>query len=160
MALSLATLTLRREGLFNQAVDGDHHCGPKSALVDMRIPEEPKAHAKGRPVQGARGLGANMTTRTVKGIPVRYNLTVACGPVLDHRGFLFDQAMVDVWFARQGERPTSLSCEAYAIRLANTFMDKLAKDAPHCDLRGVTLQLSPAPHTASISAHFTRGTNG
>lgn len=140
MALTLATLTLRREGLFNQAVEGPHHCGPTSALVDMRLPAQ-----KG---------GASYLT---KGIPVRYNLTVACGPVLDHRGFLFDQAMVDVWFARQGERPTSLSCEAYAIRLANTFMDKLAKDAPHCDLRGVSLQLSPAPHQASISAHFTKG---
>lgn len=148
-SLTLATLTLRREGLFTQAVEGEHHCGPKALLVDMRIPHPADA---GKAISGTKARYA-----TVKGIPVRYSLTVACGPTLDHRGFLFDQAMVDLWFSRQGERPTALSCEAYAIKLANSFMDKLAKDAPHCDLRGVTLQLSPAPHQASISAHFTRG---
>lgn len=146
MALTLATLTLRREGTFNQAVAGAHHCGPMALLVDMEVPdpERPKVLERRRMVKA-------------KGIPVKYSLTVACGPTLDHRGFLFDQAMVDVWFARQGQRVTSLSCEAYAVNLANQFMDKLAKDAPHCDLRGVTLQLSPAPHQASISAHFIRG---
>lgn len=146
--LTLATLTLRREGLFTQAVEGAHHCGPKALLVDMRIPSDPRPPHRSR---------STAQTVVVKGIPIKYVLTVACGPILDHRGFLFDQAMVDLWFARQGERPTALSCEAYAIKLANTFMDKLAKDAPHCDLRGVTLQLSPAPHQASISAHFTKG---
>lgn len=128
--LNLQTLTLRREGRFVQRVEGDHHCGPK-ALLDT-------------------------TDEGHKVIAVTYKLTVACGPTLDHRGFLFDQAMVDAWFTRQGTRATSLSCEAYCISLANKFMDKLAKDAPHCDLRGVTLELSPAPHQASISAHFTR----
>lgn len=137
--LKLATLTLRREGTFLQWVEGEHHCGPVTALVDMKV----------------RGNG-NAKTVTVKGIRVNYSLTVACGPTLDHRGFLFDQAMVDAWFVRQGERVTSLSCEAYTIKLANAFMDKLAHDAPHCDLRGVTLQLSPAPHTASLSAHFVK----
>ena len=145
--LKLTTLTMRREGLYTQAVDGLHHCGPKALLVDMRIPD---------PAPGQRVVVHKTTTKLVKGIPVRYNLTVACGPTLDHRGFLFDQAMVDLWFARRGERITSLSCEAYAVSLANSFMDKLAKDAPHCDVRGITLQLSPAPHQARISAHFTR----
>lgn len=137
MALKLSTLTLRREGDFVQAVDGAHHCGPKALLVDIELPGKVKTKAKG--------------------IAVRYTLTVACGPTLDHRGFLFDQAMVDLWFKRQGERVTSLSCEAYAINLANRFLEKLAKDAPHCDVRGITLQLSPAPHQASISAHFVKG---
>lgn len=129
MSLTLASLTLRREGSFHQFVAGDHHCGPKAELV----PHEGKLAIK-----------------------VNYTLTVACGPTLDHRGFLFDQAQVDKWFQVQGSRVSSLSCEALTIQLANRLMDKLAKDAPHCDLRGVTLQLSPAPHKASLSAHFVR----
>lgn len=143
MALKLATLTLRREGTFYQFVAGEHHCGPKDALVKAHWNESAKLvtlHPAGHPA-----------------IPVVYTLTVACAPVLDHRGFLFDQAQVQRWFEVQGTKVSSLSCEALTINLANRLMDKLERDAPHCDLRGVTLQLSPAPHKASLSAHFVRG---
>lgn len=127
--MKLATLTIRREGLFPQLVVGQYHCGAKQHLV-----------------QATHGLA----------IPVKYNLTVACGPVLDHRGFLFDQTMVQAWFERQGQTPSALSCEALTIATANRLMEKIARDASHCDLRGVTLQLSPAPHQASVSAHFVK----
>lgn len=142
MALKLATLVLRREGTFYQLVAGDHHCGPKAQLVSVLVTGEVTRHHKGPTADMA--------------IPVNYTLTVACGPVLDHRGFLFDQAMVDKWFQRKGQTVSSLSCEALTIALANQLMDKLARDASHCELRGVTLQLSPAPHKASLSAHFVR----
>lgn len=142
MALKLASLVLRRSGTFHQLVSGDHHCGPVGKLVSA----------------GVRGNGDVVRTKDgpSKAVLVKYELTVACSPVLDHRGFLFDQAMVDLWFQRQGARVSSLSCEALTIQLANTLMDKLGRDASHCDLRGVTLQLSPAPHLASLSAHFVR----
>lgn len=151
MALKLATLTLRREGSFLQLVDGAHHCGPKAVLV---------AHKGERPRNSSEAARNGTLADRVKvegqAVPINYSLTVACAPVLDHRGFLFDQAMVDAWFARKGLYVSSLSCEALTIRLANELMDKLARDASHCDLRGVTLQLSPAPHKASLSAHFVR----
>lgn len=142
MTLKLATLTLRREGQFYQLVGGEYHCGAPAALVRVSWVESNQSV-----VRDAKGGPA---------ILVEYSLTVACGPTLDQRGFLFDQAQVDRWFMRQGLRVSSLSCEATTILLANSLMDKLAKDAPHCDLRGVTLQLSPAPHSASVSAHYVR----
>jgi hypothetical protein len=142
MALKLATLTLRREGQFYQLVGGEHHCGAKAQLVSVRVNGDVTTRHKG--------------PEAAMAIPVNYALTVACGPTLDHRGFLFDQAMVDKWFQRKGQAVSSLSCEALTIALANQLMDKLARDAAHCELRGVTLQLSPAPHKASLSAHFVR----
>lgn len=151
--LNLASLTLRREGLFHQLVTGEHHCGPKSALVDHsgQIPD---------PAQSGKAIsGRNARTITVKGpaIAVKYHLTVTCGPTLDHRGFLFDQTMVDAWFVRKGLYASGLSCEALVIKYANELQEKIARDAAHCDVRGVTLQFSPAPHQASVSAHYTRG---
>ncbi len=142
MGLKLATLTLRREGTFYQLVSGDNHCGARAALVRVEWSSENQ-----QVVRSHTGGPA---------IKIQYNLTVACGPVLDQRGFLFDQAMVDRWFMVQGLKVSSLSCEARTIQLGNALMDKLASDTPHCDLRGLTLQLSPAPHKASLSAHFVR----
>lgn len=148
MGLKLATLTLRREGEFVWLVEGAHHCGPESALVNVRA-DDPNPAMTAR-----KGITAGWVH--AKGIPIRYTLTVACGPTLDHRGFLFDQAMVQLWFERQGATPTALSCEALVIKTANLLQEKIAKDAPHCDVRGVTLQFSPAPFQASVSAHYTK----
>lgn len=130
--LTLATLTMRREGLFKWHVAGKHHCGANSALVPVK---------RGEPLMA---------------IPIRYTMTVACAPTLDHRGFLFDQAMVQLWFERQGLTPTALSCEALVIKAANELQDKIARDTPHCNVRGLTLQFSPAPFQASISAHYVK----
>lgn len=148
MAVKLATLTMRREGTFHQLVEGTHHCGPASQVID---------HVDNRPLDDAKRSGKKPLVRVEgKAITIRYNLTVACGPTLDHRGFLFDQTMVAVWFERMGLYPSSLSCEALVIKLGNQLQDKIARDAAHCDVRALTLQFSPAPYQASVSAHFIR----
>lgn len=87
-------------------------------------------------------------------IAVQYTIEITCAPALDERGFLLDQAMVDVWMQRQATRATSLSCEALVLRVAEDLLMKVAKDTPHCDVKALTVTLSPAPHQASITATF------
>lgn len=87
-------------------------------------------------------------------MPVRYSMTVTCAPALDDRGFLFDQAMVDLWVRRLADIPTALSCEALVIDVARRFMTKVERDVPHCRLVGLRMTLSPAPHSASVTARY------
>ena len=87
-------------------------------------------------------------------MPVRYSMTVMCAPALDDRGFLFDQAMVDLWVRRLAEIPTALSCEALVIHVARKFMTKVERDVPACRLLGVRMTLSPAPYQAGVTARF------
>lgn len=89
-------------------------------------------------------------------MPVRYSMTVTCEPTLDERGFLFDQAMVDVWMRRQADRVTELSCEALVVAIARALMAKIERDVPHCRVIGLRLTLSPAPYQASVTARFGR----
>src|SRR5437899_1351291 len=63
-------------------------------------------------------------------IPVKYELNCKCLPTLDQRGFLFDQAMVDLWMRRMASRVTSLSCESLVVHVAEQFLAKMAHDVP------------------------------
>jgi hypothetical protein len=87
-------------------------------------------------------------------IAVEYTVSVTCAPHLDKRGFLFDQAMVDLWMQRQAEMETSLSCEKLVITVAEKMLAKMAKDVPHCKVTELIMTLSPAPHSASVTARF------
>lgn len=87
-------------------------------------------------------------------IPVKYSVSVTCEPHLDQRGFLFDQAMVDLWMQRQSQIETTDSCEQLVITLAEKMLAKMAKDVPHCKVTELILTLSPAPHLAGVTARF------
>lgn len=132
--LVLSSLSIHRAGEFHQrVVPGSNHCGPAEALVPS-------------PLGGVA-------------IPVKYELLVTCEPTLDHRGFLFDQVAVQAWMEERAARgPVTLSCETLVIELANAFQDKLARDARHCKLQGLSLFLSPAPHAAKVQVHLGRRT--
>lgn len=87
-------------------------------------------------------------------MPVKYSMTVVCKPRLDDRGFLFDQAMVDVWMRRQADAMTALSCEALVVDVAQRLMAKIERDVPECEVIGLRLTLSPAPHQAGVTARY------
>lgn len=87
-------------------------------------------------------------------IPVKYTVKVTCKPHLDNRGFLFDQAMVDLWMKRQAEKETTLSCESLVLRVAENMLAKMAKDVPHCEVTELVMTLSPAPYQAGVTARF------
>lgn len=87
-------------------------------------------------------------------IPVKYVVVVECVPVLDDRGFLFDQASVDLWMRRQADKTTKLSCEALVVDTAKDFLLKLAKDVPHCKVVRMEMTLQPSPFMAGITAKF------
>lgn len=144
--LVLNAISIRRSGEFLQLVQpGANHCGPASALVDWRAPSKDPT------------TGRITGHRTGRAIPIKYELLATCSPTLDHRGFLFDQTSVQGWLEASGlHEPTSLSCEALVITMANRFQDKLARDAPHCELRGLSLSFSPAPHLAAVQVHMGR----
>lgn len=123
IALTMQSLTIRREGQVEWSVEGEHHCGPKSEIRDGKI-------------------------------PVKYTLIATCAPHLDERGFLFDQAAVDLWMKRQATQVASLSCEALVVETAKNFLLKMARDVPHCKVTKLTLTLSPSPFQAGITVEF------
>lgn len=129
IALALLALTIKREGLVEWIVGGDTHCGPKSELKYF-----PNSSAQY--------------------IPVKYSMSVTCAPMLDERGFLFDQAAVHTWMLRQAGKYTTLSCEALCIDTAKELLLKLQRDVPHCKVTELIFTLSPAPHGASITCKF------
>ncbi len=104
-------------------------------------------------VEGESHCGPKSELRDGK-IPVKYFLAVTCAPTLDERGFLFDQAAVDIWMRRQATKITSLSCEALVIDVAKEFLLKMIRDGPHCKVTELTLSLSPSPFAASITCKF------
>lgn len=123
IALNLQSLTIERSGQVEWAVEGDHHCGPKSEIRDGKV-------------------------------PVKYSVRVTCAPHLDERGFLFDQAAVDLWMKRQAFKVTELSCEALVVETAKQMLLKLARDVPHCKVTELVMTLSPAPHAAGVTCRF------
>lgn len=124
--LTLKTMKIERSGDVEWSVTGDTHCGPKALL----IPRNGKTY-----------------------IPVKYSVKVTCAPKLDDRGFLFDQAQVDVWMKAVSQETTTLSCEALAQHVAERLLKKLHK-LDHCEVVTLELTLSPAPHLASITVSY------
>lgn len=87
-------------------------------------------------------------------MPVRYAAVVTCEPTLDSRGFLFDQAALDLYMRRLATRETTLSCEALVNHAAELLLAKIDRDVPTCRVVGLSLTLSPAPFQASITAEY------
>lgn len=104
-------------------------------------------------VEGDTHCGPKPELRDGK-IPVKYSVTVTCEPHLDERGFLFDQASVDLWMRRQASKTTKLSCEALVVDTAKEFLLKLARDVPHCKVRELVMTLSPSPFMAGVTCRF------
>lgn len=132
--LTVRTLTIHRAGDIPLRVVGDTHCGAKAA---------------GKPV-GKCDLG------DIYEVPVKYEAMVVCAPTLDARGFLFDQVMLDAWMQSWSREPITLSCEALVITMANRLQDHMARKVSHCDLRTITLSISPNPYLAKVQVHLSR----
>lgn len=129
----IAALTIQRQGRARWKVTGEHHCGPREYLER---------------VDGYWGVAP------LDIMPVDWTIRCRCAPVLDQRGFLFDQANVAAFIDRLAERGTDMSCEQLAQHVALLFLDKLARDAQHCQVLNLRVILSPAPHMASVEAEY------
>ena len=87
-------------------------------------------------------------------IAVRYRIELTCAPKLDDKGFLFDQSDLRSFMKSRAEIPTELSCEALAWHTAELLMEEVAAKVPTCELRGLTIKLSPYPYMGEVRAAF------
>jgi hypothetical protein len=86
---------------------------------------------------------------TLKIQPVRYSLNATFDAVLDRRGFLADQLLVDRYF--QGIKRSDLSCEKLCIQSLHHVRRVLLLDNPNLRIRSMKLTLSPAPYGAKMT---------
>ena len=84
-----------------------------------------------------------------KDLTVRYSVRAECLPSLDKRGFLFDQLTVDNFFKSIGE--TILSCEELSMYCCEALMDLIHKENNKCEIKNMSLTLSPEPYAASMT---------
>lgn len=139
--LKLADLTIRRQGTVDwRVVPGSTHCGPAGAVK--------------KKVEQTGAIATGLRSETVHYLVVKYEVRLTCAPKLDTRGFLIDQVNVDAFVQRFANTPRSLSCEEGCRQLAAAIIAKAQKDAPHCNIKELWLTLSPEPHMADITAHF------
>lgn len=84
---------------------------------------------------------------------IKYDMTCVCSTTLDQRGFLFEQLNVDKFF--QSLRKTKLSCEKLTMNCVKQLMKQIKQENPVCEIHRVELTLSPEPHKAAMTYHWT-----
>lgn len=80
---------------------------------------------------------------------IRYHLTCECSPLLDHRGFLFDQINIQQYF--ESIKRTQLSCERLTVVCLNQLLEHILTENPKCQIKRMELTLSPEPFLASMT---------
>lgn len=80
---------------------------------------------------------------------IRYHLICECSPLLDHRGFLFDQLNIQAYF--ESIKRTQLSCERLTVVCLEQLLEHILTENPTCEIRRMELTLSPEPFLASMS---------
>ncbi len=82
-------------------------------------------------------------------IVIQYQVEVRCAVSLDDRGFLFDQLTIQRYFEELND--TTLSCEQLTIECARNLFVRIRRENGGCVVLGMDVQLSPAPHAASMT---------
>lgn len=79
----------------------------------------------------------------------RYEVDVCCKPVLDARGFLFEQRTVDEFF----QRITSVrsSCEQLVMRIAVDLLAKIKNENPNIQVHWIQVRVIAAPYKAHMT---------
>lgn len=80
---------------------------------------------------------------------LRYHLNCECTPVLDSRGFLFDQLNIQQYF--ESIKRTQLSCERLTVVCLQQLLEHILTENPTCQIHKMELTLSPAPFLASMT---------
>jgi hypothetical protein len=153
MKLALKLLTIRRTGQVLWRVKGLHHCGPASQLrhMDVSVPMPQAVMEPGVPDGMFYGIDRSVRHYYM---PVNYVAVMACAPQLDQRGFLFDQAGVDTFLNQLAQTPTDKSCERLAQYAAEQLLEHIAFEVPTCQVRAMTMTLSPSPFVAEVTASY------
>lgn len=86
---------------------------------------------------------------TAEEFKIRYHLTCECSPLLDHRGFLFDQINIQQYF--ESIKRTQLSCERLTVVCLNQLLEHILTENPKCQIKRMELTLSPEPFLASMT---------
>ena len=80
---------------------------------------------------------------------IRYHLKCSCTPLLDHRGFLFDQLNIQQFF--ESIKRTQLSCERLTVVCLEQLLEHILTENPTCQILKAELTLSPEPYLASMT---------
>lgn len=83
---------------------------------------------------------------------IQYQVEVTCSPVLDQRGFLFDQINVQHFF--EGVTSTSDSCENLSIDLSRKLWKRIQQENPDCNILEMSMTLAASPYKASMTFNF------
>ena len=81
-------------------------------------------------------------------IEANYFVRVECVPTLDHRGFLFEQRVVDEVF--QGIEECAMSCELLAYTCCQLVKERILNDNPSLEIRCIEVSISAAPFPATL----------
>ena len=82
-------------------------------------------------------------------LDIKYRMICECSPVLDSRGFLFDQINIDNFF--KSIKRSKLSCERLTVQCVQRLVKAIRLENPKCEIHSVKLTLSPAPFLASMT---------
>lgn len=153
MNLALKLLTIRRTGQVDWHVKGLFHCGPPGELrhFDVAQPMPQPIMEPGIPDSAFYGIDRSVRHYYM---PVRYVAVLQCAPNLDARGFLFDQAGVDTFMRQLAQTPTELSCERLCAHAAERLLENIRYEVPTCQVRTMTMTLSPSPFVAEVTASY------
>jgi hypothetical protein len=91
---------------------------------------------------------------TANAFDLRYHMTCLCSPKLDHRGFLFDQLNIDVFFNKV--KKTSMSCEKLTETLLKRLKTFILEENPACEIYAMNLTLSPHPYAVAMTSQWAR----
>lgn len=86
---------------------------------------------------------------TLPSFDVKYHVKAECSALLDSRGFLVDQILIDRYF--QTIRRVAVSCEKLAQGCLSGVKSVLLRDNPTLIIHGLEVTLSPAPYAARMT---------
>lgn len=97
-------------------------------------------------IKGYTHCGRDMGNASVR---FQYYVVVECVPIVDQRGFLFDQVAIDHVFQRV--RETELSCENLAMDCFREVLAAIQQENPTIIIRKMKIDISAEPHPATMT---------
>lgn len=85
---------------------------------------------------------------------MKYEVTVECLPILDNRGFIFDQAALDGYFQMLSADVIGFSCEKLNQWAAEKFLKWLRRENPGCTPVSVKVRISTRPFAAWFETYY------
>jgi hypothetical protein len=78
-----------------------------------------------------------------------YRVTTKCRPILDDKGYLFEQLAVHQYFEKI--KRVSSTCEKLVMRIADELVDVIMRENPSCEIIWIEVEIKAAPYAASMT---------